>query len=68
LTQETLHQRFLTRLGKPAILTDAIASWPALARWSFELFKTRYGSDGVTPRTWLSPGGTRFVKLMKLKD
>jgi hypothetical protein len=68
LTQETFHQRFLTGLGKPAILTDAMASWPALVHWSFELFKTRYGSDGVTPRTWLGPGGTKFVKLMKLKD
>jgi len=68
LTQETFRQQFLTGLGKPVILTDAISSWPALTRWSFEMFKMRYGSDSVTPRTWLGPGGMKFLKLMKLSE
>jgi hypothetical protein len=68
LTPETFHQHFLTGLGKPVILTDAVNSWPALSRWSFELFKTRYGSDSVAPRTWLGPGGKKFSKLMRLSD
>jgi cupin-like protein len=68
LTPEKFHQRFLTGIGKPVILTDALTSWPALSRWSFDLFKTRYGSDSVTPRTWLGRDGMKFVKLMKLGD
>jgi hypothetical protein len=68
LTPETFHRQFLTGPGKPVILTDATNSWPALSKWSFDLFKTRYGSDNVTPRTWLGPGGMKFVKLMRLSD
>jgi hypothetical protein len=68
LTPETFYQRFLTGLGKPVILTDAINSWPALSQWSFELFKKCYGSDSVTPRTWLGPNGMKFMKLMRLGD
>lgn len=68
LTPESFHPRFLTGLGKPVVVTDAATSWSALTRWSFELFKTRYGSDGVAPRTWLGPGGTKFMKLMKLSE
>jgi len=67
-TPETFLQHFLTGLGKPVILTDALSSWPALSRWSFELFKTRYGSDSVAPRTWVGPSGMKFVKLMRLGD
>jgi hypothetical protein len=65
---ESFAQNFLTGHGKPVIVTDAVASWPALSRWSFEVFKTRYGSDNVTPRTWLGPGGMKFVKLMSFAD
>jgi len=68
LTPETFHQHFLTGIGKPVILTDAMNSWPALTRWSFELFKTRYGSDSVAPSTWLGPNGTKFLKLMRMSD
>jgi hypothetical protein len=68
LTPDIFQQRFLAGHGKPVILTDAIGSWPALSRWNFEFFKTRYGSDNVTPRTWLGPAGMNFLKLMKLSD
>jgi cupin-like protein len=68
LTPETFHQNFLAGTGKPVVLTDAMNSWPALSRWTFELFKTRYGSDSVTPRTWVGPSGMKFVKLMRLSD
>ncbi|HXP79464.1 MAG TPA: cupin-like domain-containing protein [Verrucomicrobiae bacterium] len=68
LTPETFHQHFLTGPGKPVVLTDAITSWPALSRWSFEQFKNRYGSDSVTPRTWMGPSGMKFLKLMRLSD
>jgi ribosomal protein L16 Arg81 hydroxylase len=32
------------------------------------LFKKHYGSDNVTPRTWLGAGGKKFAKLMRLSD
>ena len=67
-TPESFHENFLSGLGKPVIVTDAIASWPALSRWSFDLFQTRYGSDNVIPSTWVGPGGKDFVKMMSLAE
>jgi hypothetical protein len=32
------------------------------------MFKKRYGSDSVTPRTWLGPGGMKYLKLMRLSE
>jgi hypothetical protein len=68
LTPESFQQQYLTGPGKPVILTDAMKSWRALSQWSFDLFKSRYGSDSVTPRTWLGPDGMKFVKLMRLGE
>lgn len=65
LTPEVFHQRYLVGPGKPVILTDAIGSWPALTRWSFDLFKTRYGSDKVAPKIFL---GAKRLKPMTLSD
>jgi hypothetical protein len=65
LAPETFHQCFLTGPGKPVILTDAMNSWTALSRWTFDLFKTRYGSDKVAPRIW---SGLNCAKLMTLGD
>jgi hypothetical protein len=31
--------------GKPVIITDAMENWPARSKWTFEFFKTAYGSD-----------------------
>jgi len=33
--------------GRPVIVTDAMQSWPALERWSFDFFRDRYGDDEV---------------------
>jgi hypothetical protein len=68
LTPDIFHQQYLTGIGKPVIVTDALHSWPALSRWSFEFFKARYGSDRVAPRTWSGPDGMKFQKLMTLAD
>jgi len=65
LTPEIFYQRYLAGQGKPVILTKAITSWPALTRWSFDLFKARYGSDNVVPRIFT---GTRRLKPMTLGD
>jgi glycosyltransferase involved in cell wall biosynthesis len=67
-TPEAFQQRFLSGLGQPVILTDVVSSWPAPSRWSFEWLKTRYGSDSVTPRTWMGPGGMKFMRLMRLSE
>jgi len=68
VTPEFFHEKYLSGTGEPVILTDALNSWPALSRWSFELFKTRYGSDSVAPSTWVGPSGMKFLKLMRLGD
>jgi ribosomal protein L16 Arg81 hydroxylase len=65
LTPEFFLQRYLAGPGKPVILTDAIKSWGALSRWSFELFKTRYGSDSVAPKIFSGP---KCLKPMMLSD
>jgi len=65
LTPEIFEQRYLSASGKPVILTDAMDSWPALTRWSFDFFKTRYGSDKVRPGTWV---GANRLKFMALSD
>jgi cupin-like protein len=44
----------LRGLGKPVIITDATENWPARSKWTFEFFKTTYGSDPAT--AWLGRG------------
>ena len=41
-------------VGKPVIITDATENWPARSKWTFEFFKTAYGSDPAT--AWLGRG------------
>jgi hypothetical protein len=40
IARENLHG-----VGKPVIITDATENWPARSKWTFEFFKTAYGSD-----------------------
>jgi hypothetical protein len=65
LTPEVFQKRFLTDAGKPVILTDAMNSWGAMSRWSFDWFKARYGADSVAPRVF---SGVKRAKLMRLSD
>jgi histone arginine demethylase JMJD6 len=65
LTPEIFHLRQLAGYGMPVIVTGAMNSWPALSRWSFGWFKTRYGSDNVAPRIY---GRMELARLMKLSD
>jgi Cupin-like domain len=44
----------LSGIGKPVIITDATDLWPARSKWTFEYFKTAYGSDVAT--AWLGRG------------
>jgi hypothetical protein len=65
LTPEVFHRDYLIDHGKPVIVTDGLNSWAALSEWSFDLFKTRYGCDNVTPRLWSGP---KCLKLMTMGD
>jgi hypothetical protein len=51
LTPEAFRETYLAGAGKPVI----VESWKALSRWSFDVFKERYGSDQVAPSFFLSP-------------
>ena len=44
----------LRGVGQPVIITDATENWPARSKWTFEFFKTAYGSDVAT--AWLGIG------------
>ena len=45
----------LRGVGKPVIITDATENWPARSKWTFEFFKTAYGSDLAT--AWFGDRG-----------
>jgi hypothetical protein len=47
-------REYLRGIGKPVIITDATENWPARSKWTFEFFKTAYGSDPAT--AWLGRG------------
>lgn len=42
LSYEAFHAEYLAP-NRPVVLTDAIARWPALGKWSLDWFKTHYG-------------------------
>jgi hypothetical protein len=63
VTPDSFDQRYLAGPGKPVVLTQAITSWKALSRWSFDFFKMRYGADNVAPRIFSSSG---YLKPMLL--
>jgi Cupin-like domain len=47
-------REYLRGIGKPVIITDATENWPARSKWTFEFFKTAYGSDPAI--AWLGRG------------
>jgi hypothetical protein len=47
-------REYLGGVGKPIIITDATENWAARSKWTFEFFKTSYGSDPAL--AWLSLG------------
>lgn len=65
LTPEIFYARYLTGIGKPVIITDELTTWKARSKWSFDFFKTHYGSDNVVASIW---PGEKYTKLMKLED
>jgi hypothetical protein len=67
LTPDVFLQTYLSGLGTPVIVTDAMSSWPALSRWTLDFFKDNYGADQIAVRTWLGPG-EKFHKLTTVSD
>jgi hypothetical protein len=65
ITPDFFDQVYLAGPGKPVIVTDALKSWAAPSLWTFELFKSRYGEDTVSPQTW---SGNSSRKLMKFRE
>ena len=53
----------LRGVGKPVIITGATEKWPARSKWTFQFFKTVYGSDVAT--AWLGRGSVT-AKLTNL--
>jgi Cupin-like domain len=64
LAVEVFHQRYLSGFGKPVIVTDAMSTWRAPSKWTFDMFKDRYGSEGVVASIWSS----QCKKIMTLGD
>jgi hypothetical protein len=62
MTPAVFHQKYLSGRGRPVILTDAMTTWKALSKWSFEFFKTRYGAERVVPTIW---PGDKYLKVME---
>src|SRR5262249_43109028 len=48
VSRADIAQEYLSGVGKPVIITDATENWPARSKWTFEFFKTAYGSDLAT--------------------
>ncbi len=49
--------------GLPVIVTDATEHWPARSKWTFEFFKTAYGSDFATAPLGLYSDVAKLTKL-----
>jgi Cupin-like domain len=54
--------------GKPVIITDATKNWPARSEWTFEFFKTAYGSDPVIAWRGLGSGVGKLTTLSSYID
>ena len=65
VSPDVFWDRYLTGCGKPVIVTDALKGWPALSKWSFEFFKSHFGSAYVVPTAQPS---SQCMKMVKLAD
>ena len=54
--------------GKPVIVTDATKNWPARSKWTFEFFKTAYGSDFARAPLGLYSNAAKMTKLAAYID
>ncbi len=72
LAPAEFERRFVEGHGRPAIVTDEMADWPARTRWTFDLFRERYGDDQIyanSPLLLEEDVGCRPVQvLVSLRD
>jgi Cupin-like domain len=58
----------LRGVGKPVIITDATENWPARSKWTFQFFKTAYGSDPALAGLGLGSGIEKLTTLSAYID
>jgi hypothetical protein len=61
-------EEHLQGTGKPVIITDATANWPALSKWTFDFFKKTYGSDPAIAWRGLMSGVGKLTTLSAYID
>jgi hypothetical protein len=61
-------REYLGGAGKPVVITDGIQNWPARSKWTFEFFKTCYGSDLGTAWRGLGSGVGKLTTLSHYID
>lgn len=47
IDRQDFASKYLDGLGMPVIVSDAMDSWPARGKWSFDYFRERYADDQV---------------------
>lgn len=47
LDRSTFDAEYIAGAGRPVIVTDAVSRWHAAGHWSFDWFRSHYGSDAV---------------------
>lgn len=68
ITPADFHHDHIQGMGKPVIITDATEGWPACSKWTFDFFKSAYGSDFATASHGLSGDIAKMTKLATYID
>jgi len=63
LTAEDFSRDYLQGVCEPVIVTDAIQSWPAFSKWTFDYLKESYGSDVAAATLGLHSDLWKLTKL-----
>jgi hypothetical protein len=61
-------REYLGGVGKPVIITDATENWAARSKWTFEFFKTSYGSDPALAWLGFGSGAAKLTTLSAYID
>jgi hypothetical protein len=68
LTSEEFVRDHMSGNGLPVVVTDAMDAWPALSKWTFDYFMSKYGSDFVMAPLGLRGDISRLTKLSGYLD